>query len=254
MKRLIYIFILLFLQELAYGQNNNHFAPGLIYPVNERLTFDQNPVFTWSQGQIVSSSQQNTFDVSYTITLVEVVNGQTPEMAIQRNFPVFKENAKTNALMIPTYAEDLKSGARYAWQVIMNTKTIENNEVVRPIQIPSRVNSFIYASTITYNGMARLEMKESNEAIYLLSQPDLNFEINQIPEKLYNVDFHIIDQSGVSVITEEIIPKKDCLNNTYHINLEDYKFFNKRKSKNQVLKLKARNSDGEVFTIPFVYE
>ena len=91
--------------------------PVLITPGDLTETDQGHPLFNW----LAPSPAYLFNNLSYAMKLVEVVNNQSPDEAVQRNIPVFYQSdiAKTS-LLYPNSFAALQIGKTYAWQVVAN--------------------------------------------------------------------------------------------------------------------------------------
>jgi hypothetical protein len=160
---------------------NKNYNPELIYPGNDFANEVQPisspfPLFQWF-------GKHPTFDFA----LYQVRPGQTPEDVV-RNLPVFKLNdVKTNSLVYPVYAEKLKSGVEYAWQVRGQLSSAKGVKY-----LPSEVFRFVYDE----NGLA---IKGLSKITIIPQEIDLNtgqqFQFNaQLLDKNNNVITGVIPQ------------------------------------------------------------
>jgi hypothetical protein len=89
--------------------------PRLIAPV-DNASLDPTtvyPTFQWTPVVVPS-----TYEVKYTLKIVEVMRGQTPAQAISANIPVYENNQiTTNTFVYPIDARELEAGKTYAWQI-----------------------------------------------------------------------------------------------------------------------------------------
>ncbi len=89
----------------------NHSPPRLQYPIDNSDISEPLPMFTW-----FPSYPPGTAD--YTIRIVEILEGQSPESAISSNPAWFiAEGLFIEEIIYPVYADCFESGHRYAWQV-----------------------------------------------------------------------------------------------------------------------------------------
>ena len=86
----------------------------LISPEDDALVMSARPIFEWLEPQATIEGL-----VYYTLRLVPVQNGQTPEQAMLQNQPLFENSATLTDpfLDYPAWADPLISGTQYAWQV-----------------------------------------------------------------------------------------------------------------------------------------
>ncbi|MBP6303034.1 MAG: hypothetical protein KBE37_05790 [Bacteroidia bacterium] len=89
--------------------------PMLLSPYNEAQVHTAYPLLIWSPPTPVPSGMQ----VQYDLKLVEVLSGQNPADAIQRNFALIQENdLHSNLFQYPVNAVKLEPQKHYAWQVV----------------------------------------------------------------------------------------------------------------------------------------
>ncbi len=89
--------------------------PMLLSPYNEAQVHTAYPLLIWSPPTPVPSGLQ----VQYDLKLVEVLSGQNPVDAIQRNFALVQESdLHSNLFQYPVSAVKLEPQKHYAWQVV----------------------------------------------------------------------------------------------------------------------------------------
>lgn len=89
--------------------------PMLLSPYNEAQVHTAYPLFIWSPPTPVPSGMQ----VEYDLKIVEVLTGQNPADAIQRNFALIQESdLHSNLFQYPVNAVKLEPQKNYAWQVV----------------------------------------------------------------------------------------------------------------------------------------
>jgi len=89
--------------------------PELISPQDGAVIQDEYPVFTWMPPMPIPPGQE----ITYVVKIVEILNGQTKEEAMQSN-PAWFENKdiQTTSFQYPVSARKFKAGKKYAWQLI----------------------------------------------------------------------------------------------------------------------------------------
>lgn len=103
--------------------------PFLISPADESVIETANPLLIWSPPLPLDPRGPQVY---YDLKLTEVLSGQNPIDAIQRNFPLFKQDGLTQVnVLYPANALPLQKGKHYAWQIQARTKDyfIGNTEV-----------------------------------------------------------------------------------------------------------------------------
>ena len=89
----------------------NHTAPELQYPTDNIEITEPSPIFIWFPSYPPGT-------VEYSIRIVEILEGQSPESAISANPAWFiAEDLSVEEIVYPVYANSLEYGLSYAWQV-----------------------------------------------------------------------------------------------------------------------------------------
>jgi outer membrane protein assembly factor BamB len=89
----------------------NHSPPRLQYPIDNSDITEPLPMFTWFPAYPPGTAD-------YTIRIVEILEGQSPESAISANPAWFLANELfTEEIIYPVYADCFEDGHIYAWQV-----------------------------------------------------------------------------------------------------------------------------------------
>lgn len=86
--------------------------PQLLMPQDRDVVVSTQPFFQWTPVLTPPSVQ-----VSYELTVVEVLGMQVPRAALEANIPVFRDVASTPFLIYPIDALQLERTKRYAWRV-----------------------------------------------------------------------------------------------------------------------------------------
>jgi len=85
----------------------------LLAPVDESILSSFFPILTWKPPLPLISTQ-----VQYEVKLVQVQQGQSPAIALRRNFPLIQRSKLSNTVLpYPVDAYPLQAGREYAWQV-----------------------------------------------------------------------------------------------------------------------------------------
>jgi hypothetical protein len=86
----------------------------LSYPSNDSEIEETRPTYTWIPPAPVAASSS----LNYTMTLVEILDGQSKSDALALNRPLIELSSISNPmLMHPADLPDLEPGKSYAWQV-----------------------------------------------------------------------------------------------------------------------------------------
>ena len=89
--------------------------PHIIFPQDEDsiLATTEYPTFQWTPVIVPPAYQ-----VTYTLKICEILEGQTPSQALNANYPHYKNNQLTiNVLTYPIEALPFEPGKKYVWQV-----------------------------------------------------------------------------------------------------------------------------------------
>lgn len=89
------------------GKCSTSFSPELISPQDGAVIQDEYPVFTWMPPMPIPPGQE----ITYVVKIVEILNGQTKEEAMQSN-PAWFENKdiQTTSFQYPVSARKFKAG------------------------------------------------------------------------------------------------------------------------------------------------
>lgn len=87
--------------------------PELIYPIDSEEIYSEYPIFQWIPPNIPAG-----ISIVYTLRIVELMTGQTPDMALASNYPHFENfNIIDTNFEYPIDAFPLEANKTYAWQV-----------------------------------------------------------------------------------------------------------------------------------------
>lgn len=88
----------------------------LVYPSDEMKIADDRPVLNWENIGQYGIAENN---LIYSILLVEQLPGQSAAAALETNLPLLsRERLRTNSLLYPIGARQLRPGKTYAWRVM----------------------------------------------------------------------------------------------------------------------------------------
>ncbi len=86
----------------------------LSFPEDEAKLKNKRPTFTWIPPMPIGNNP----NLTYTYSLVKMLDGQTAEDAIRRNRALFTQSGlRSISIMFPNQLNDLVEGEHYAWQV-----------------------------------------------------------------------------------------------------------------------------------------
>ncbi|MBN2104129.1 hypothetical protein JW835_08835 [bacterium] len=136
--------------------------PELIYPIDYEEAFTFYPVFQWIPSQM-SATQVFT----YVFTLVELLDGQLPEIAIEANYTHYRNyNVFDSELEYPLDGLLLEPGKTYVWQVqaidLEGRPATKNNGC-------SEIGVFTISTDITYD-VPSLELIAPDQGALIITQ------------------------------------------------------------------------------------
>ena len=113
--------------------------PGLLAPMNGENISSALPTFLWTPVINVYSNET----IQYSIRIVELAQGQTPEEAIAANSPHYEDKTTMTVLSYPPDALAIEKFKTYAWQV---QALDENDEPIASNEGKSRIWTFQYSA------------------------------------------------------------------------------------------------------------
>lgn len=94
----------------------NFTSLNLLTPMNNSLSKNSYPIFTWSRITGTATAFSN--DIYYSLTIVEIIDEQSSVIAMQSNPAVFKEDQiDFNLFQYPIISHPLEPCKKYAWQI-----------------------------------------------------------------------------------------------------------------------------------------
>jgi hypothetical protein len=137
-------------------------APQLLFPmINDSLEANISyPAFQWAPVIVPPAYQ-----ITYSLRLVEILQGQTPLQAISSNYPVYENpQINTNSHIYPISAFPLENGKKYAWQV-----QVLDQYGLPPTQNSGKSEIFTFAKKIAiqqfFQNLITLNSPNNNEVI-----------------------------------------------------------------------------------------
>ncbi|MCP9752454.1 hypothetical protein [Ferruginibacter sp. HRS2-29] len=217
--------------------------PFLTTPEDEAQIEEVRPYFTW-----VPPSPLFLFNnLTYRLTLVEVLSTQNPAEAVQDNFPVFTQSFINGpSQQYPFSIAALDTGKLYAWQV----KALSNNNAVSN----SEVFSFRVVSPGTSAPGSRLYVKLRNEdeMPFTICTGVLQYEfVNN--ENFAAIEMELLD------ITTKLIQKVSLENNRQPVSYgQNFLKLDLREiaavKNNHLYQLKVHGSNGAIKAVKFLYK
>lgn len=94
----------------------NFTSVNLLTPMNNGISKNSYPVFTWSK--VTGSASAFSNDIYYSLKIVEIIDEQSSVIAMQSNPSVFKEDEiNFNLFQYPITSHPLEPCKKYAWQI-----------------------------------------------------------------------------------------------------------------------------------------
>ncbi len=107
---------------------SNTFAPQLLAPIDGVEVTEKYPIFTW----LPATGNINPNNINYQIKIVQILDGQSANDAVNANPPWFVTELKSSLLKYPISAREFESEEKYAWQV---TAVDENKMILAESEI-----------------------------------------------------------------------------------------------------------------------
>ena len=124
----------------------------------------QYPVFQWTPVVVPPSYQLN-----YSLKIVEILPGQTPSKALSSNIPLYEnDNILNSTLVYPISALPIETGKTYAWQVQALDQygySPAQNDGKSEIFTFSKKKQLIHFFPITINNPVKLSYPSDNASI-----------------------------------------------------------------------------------------
>ena len=142
-------------------------APGDPFDDEPMRVINPQPLFQWFGNS-----------TKYDIALYECKPGQTEQEAA-RNLPVYKqENITSKNFLYPAFAEKLKEGTMYAWQVKGKYNSTKGSQY-----LPSQMLSFVYGNAVNNNPVTVSKIIISPQEIELKAGQTFRFNV-----QMYDAD------------------------------------------------------------------
>jgi len=169
--------------------------PQLVTPWNESQETQPYPTFNWLPPAPVSFFS----NLKYELDVVELLSGQSPADAIQRNMPLLHQtNLVTTSLLYPVSAPALEYDKQYAWRItaISNEVVVSRTDVwtftlKRETDIPKmRTNNLPYSKLV-----------KTDQPAYSLQVDFLKFEyFNEAGDSTWNIIMYDLDSKNLDSI------------------------------------------------------
>lgn len=171
--------------------------PYLNTPDNNVEIEETKPLFSW----IPPAPLSNFANPTYTLKLVEVLQGQSSIDAIQQNIPILEQsNISQPMLQYPLTSIPLDTGKLYAWQIAVNS----NNMPVTTSEVWSfrlkapEVDHLISTST------SFVQLKRVNEIPFTVCSDYLNYQYtNETNDSLVSVTLTDITSRSLKIVISD---------------------------------------------------
>lgn len=239
---LCYLFVF-FVNGSCYTQITSSIF--LLYPNNGQIVEEFFPVFNWTN--------QTTTNSTYKLILVEILEGQTPESAIQSNLPSFvQEGLTTNTLLYPFEAPFLEKNKKYAWQIITSQGYRIEGNTPQTTTSSSEVFWFEYVAEKNL-GICTIETQGViNDSFYYLNNYNLYFKFTEdILTQPNKCSYRFLDSNRNLVsIPRRIKPIR--INNYSKLSIRQYRYFRLEEAQNKFFYLEIVSPEGISYFIKFL--
>lgn len=227
--------------EQQFGPNS---PPELLSPENEAEVETKNPLLTWLPPSPIQPNE----NVTYELRLVEVLAGQSPADALNRN-PLLldQSNISMNSLQYPISAAPLAYDKQYAWQI-----TAHNDNY-------NLGTTEAWRFRIRKESQQKKDSDETDNGTYSRLRPSLDGSYSIVPETLrfvYNnaytpgdLKYKISDLNGKDLTPKDVVLHANSGENTFAIPLKKLSGF---KSKNYYI-LEVYNAKNQRGVLMFKY-
>lgn len=176
--------------ECTFFKNDDLFLINLIYPENNAEIHEYNPLLTW----IVTSPYAHS--LQYKLRLAELKEGQSNQVAMNRNYTIFEEsNIRNTSLLYPFYARPLVANQPYVWTVDVYYKNIllGGSEIWKFTIID---DSTEYGMNIT-NSYIDIRQEKGIIDIYVANELKLKYNLQESKSDTLNIS--IYDSKGKEI-------------------------------------------------------
>ena len=220
----------------------NFSPPMLVFPFDGQELSQVNPTLSW-----IPPVPNAPGDIQYSVKLVEVVQGQTPQEALLKNpARFFEDEIETTTLPYPPSALPLEIDKVYAWQVIafVGLTKIGITEIwhFKIVELNPEIKELI--SKQDYYDLSQSDFSRTITALKLLK---LKYNEGQAKGRL-TIDIYDVD--GKNILKKPIVVKNKAGENYHKIDLTEIRGI---KHENQYLMTINHGSKGLLNRLSFVY-
>lgn len=216
--------------------------PMLLSPWDASEVHTPFPLFVWSPPAPVPVGMQ----VQYDFRLVELLSGQKPADAIQRNFAIVEQNGiGTNMLQYPVNAVRLEPFKEYVWQVIAkgDNVLIGSTEIWRFVLSKDTTNLYNPQLPSQY-----YRLKQYLDGGYGIAIETLGITYDDNPS-ISSTDFRIFDSKRKQIIVKNLKVLRLYNDNRFVINLKETGRF----KNGEFYFLEMKDNKGSISQIMFKY-
>ncbi|MBO6516461.1 MAG: hypothetical protein JJ975_07905 [Bacteroidia bacterium] len=208
----------------------------LSMPRDEERISTKRPDFNWIAPMPIGTDP----NLTYRITLVKLLEGQSPEDGLKRNRALYVgQDIKGTSIPFPQELEDLEIGERYGWQVEawINTTFVAISDAWE-FEIDEEEEEVA--------GMPYVRLKKGESSIYNAVN-DLKFIYNEpLRKNALNIRFY--DSKGKDVTPDGVLFETTFGENKFTLDLRQYNFVSGEHYRMEIV---APN--GEQFDLKFKY-
>lgn len=148
--------------------------PYLISPLSGDSVATPYPTFQWSPVIDTYSNDP----IIYSIRIVELLKGQTPQQAISANYPHYEEKINITTLSYPPSAQLLEKNKTYVWQI---TALDENNVPIASNNGESEIWTFKYKTDVSLDEITFVNDGTSGDEDFTYGTKQLAANWSEIP-------------------------------------------------------------------------
>jgi hypothetical protein len=205
-------------------------------PDNKSKIKNTRPDLTWIAPMPIGTDP----NLTYTLTLVELLDGQGPVDGLKRNRALYKGHGlKGTVLAFPPELEDLKQQHRYGWQV---EARIGNNVVAVSDAWEFEIDEEIEE----LNPMPYVRLKRNDAAVYNAVN-NLRF-IYKESLRRHQMNVRFFDERGKDVTPKGVVFPTTFGDNKFNLDLKQFDFVNGHQ-----YRMVVTSSSGEEYSLKFKY-
>lgn len=218
--------------------------PQLISPFNQEHIPPVQPVLTWLRPQNSSGFSQG---IEYTLTITELLPGQSPLEALNTNpYQLQQSHLTSESFLYPPSAKELTAGKQYAWQVTAYQGAMLVGKTEVWVFTPDPLASPAKKQPLSSESFT--ELKRQLDAGIITSTNGVRFKVPN-GDKVEPTQLTFYDDKHSIISLPELQFKATYVSNRYEIDLFPYKQF----KSNHIYYLEYQSLRGEVLKMSFRY-